>query len=302
MDWLNYHHLLYFWTVAREGSVTRASEKLSLAQPAVSGQVRLLEGALGEKLLRREGRGIALTEVGRVVYRYADEIFSLGQELIDTLAGRPTGKPLRLAVGLADVLPKLVTYRILEPAIQGEQTTQLVCREGKPDRLLADLAVHALDLVVSDEPPSSNLKVKVFSHLLGESGLTVYGVPALARRYRPKFPESLDGAPLLLSTENTSVRRGLDQWLDERDIRPRVEAEFEDSALLKAFGQAGAGLFAAASAIEDDIKKMYGVHIVGRIPDVRERFYAITAERRMQHPIVERIRDAAREQLFAATG
>src|SRR5581483_8757929 len=207
MEWLNYHHLLYFWTVARLGSVTRATEELYLAQPTISAQLRALEESLGEKLFTRVGRNIVLTEMGRVVFRYADEIFSLGRELTDTVKGRSVGRPVQFTVGVVDVLPKLITYRLLQPALQMQEPIRIVCHEDKADRLLAELAVHGVDLVLADAPIGPLVKVRAFNHLLGESGVTIFGPTRLAAKYRRAFPRSLDGAPMLLPTENTSLRR-----------------------------------------------------------------------------------------------
>jgi LysR family transcriptional activator of nhaA len=298
MEWLNYHHLLYFWTVAREGSVTKASEILGLAQPTVSGQLKALEESLDEKLFARSGRRLVLTDVGRTVYRYADEIFSLGRELQSTLKDRPTGRPVRFSVGVADVVPKLVAYRLLLPALTLPEPVHVVCREDKPERLLAELGVHALDLVLSDAPVSAGVSVKAFSHLLGETPVAFFGNETLAAAYRRGFPASLQGAPLLMPTENTSLRRSLDLWLEQQQIRPHVVGEFEDSALLKVFGQAGKGLFPAPAVIEDEVLEQYGVKLVGRVESVKERFYAISVERRIKHPAVLAISEAARERLF----
>jgi len=298
MEWLNYHHLLYFWTVARAGSVSAAAVELRLAQPTVSGQLRLLEESLGEKLLERSGRGIALTETGKVVFRYADEIFSLGRELMDAMRGGSPGRAERLLVGVADAVPKLIAYRLLEPALRLNESVCVVCREDKPERLLADLAVHELDLVISDAPIGPGIRVRAFSHPLGESGITFFGRRDLVAPRRRKFPSSLTGAPLLLPTANTSLRRSLDTWFESEGIRPRVVGELEDSALLKVFGQSGAGLFAAPTAIEKEIGRQYDVVPLGRVAAVRERFYAITVERRIKHPAVVAICDTARSVLF----
>jgi LysR family transcriptional activator of nhaA len=298
VEWLNYHHLLYFYTVAREGSVARAAQKLRLAQPTLSGQIRKLEHSFDEKLFERRGRGLVLTEMGRVVYRYAEEIFSIGNELVDAVRGRPTGRSPRLVVGIAEALPKLVAHRLLAASRLMEQGIQLGLREGKTQDLIAALAAQELDLVITDVPLPPHLEVRAFSHLLGESGVTLFAAPALARRYRARFPQSLDGAPLLLATPNTAMRRALDQWFEELQIRPRLVAEVEDSALLKVFGQHGAGIFAAPSIVAADVKRQYGVHALGRAQGVRERFYAITLERRIRHPGVVAIAAAARERLF----
>jgi LysR family transcriptional activator of nhaA len=301
MEWLNYHHLQYFWVVAREGSIARASGQLKLAQPTISGQIHALEEVLGEKLFTRVGRHLVLTEVGRVVFRYADEIFTLGRELMDTLQGRPTGRPLRLVVGVADVLPKLIAYRLLAPALQLATPVQVICREGKLDRLLADLAVYDLDVVLSDAPSDALTRVRAFHHLLGECGLSLCGTATLAARYRPGFPASLDGAPFLLPTENTMVRRALAQWFDEQGIRPHVVGEFDDSALLAVFGQTGLGMFPAPTAIETEMLQQHGVEIIGRLDTVRARFYAIAIERKLKHPAVVALSEAARQTLFSDT-
>lgn len=293
MDWLNYHHLLYFWTVAREGSIAKASQQLHLAQPTISGQIRMLEESLGERLFARAGRNLVLTDRGRLVFDYANEIFSLGRELMDTLRDRPTGRPLRVQVGLADAVSKLVAYRLLDPALKLEQPVHIICREGRPEDLVADLARHNLDMVLTDAPISPGLKIKAFNHLLGDSGLTVFGTAALAKAHRRTFPSSLDGAPVLLPTAATLVRRSLDQWFAQIHVRPRIVAEFDDGALAHTFGQAGVGLFVGPTVTEAEVRRQFGVSVVGRISEVRERVYAISVERRLKHPAVVAISDAA---------
>lgn len=298
MAWLNYHHLLYFWTVARLGSIARATEELHLTQPAISAQLRTLERSLGEKLFVKSGRHLVLTDVGRLVFRYADEIFTTGRELQETLAGRPSGRPARFTVGVADAMPKLVTWRLLEPALHGPEPVRLVLREDKPERLLADLAIHELDLVLADAPVPPLVKVRAHSHLLGECGVTIFGPPALARAHRRRFPRSLDGAPFVLPADTSVLRRSLDQWFDAEGVRPLVVAEIEDSALIKVFGQGGLGLFAAPSVVEREVRREYGASVVGRIEAIRERFYAISVERRITHPAVLAITHAARHDIF----
>ena len=298
MEWLNYHHLLYFYTVAREGSVARASQVLRLAQPTLSGQIRKLEQALDEKLFERRGRGLVMTEMGRVVYRYADEIFSLGGEMLDTLRGRPTRRPPRLVVGVAESLPKLVAHRLLAASRLSEQGVQLILREGKTEDLIAALAAQTFDLVIADSPLPPHVKLRAFNHPLGESSVTLFAAPGLARRYRPRFPRSLEGAPMLLPTDNTAMRRALEQWFQQQEIRPRLVAEIEDSALLKVFGEHGAGIFAAPTVVAADVKRQYGVRALGVAKGVRERFYAITVERRITNPGTAAIAAAARERLF----
>ncbi len=295
---LNYHHLRYFWTVARLGSIARATEELHLTQPGISAQLRTLEIALGEQLFSRSGRTLALTEAGRVVFRFADEIFTTGREMQETLAGRSTGRPSRLTVGVVDALPKLLTYRLLEPAQGMWEQVRLVLREDKPERLLADLAIHALDLVLSDAPVPSTVRVRAHSHLLGESGITIFGTPELAAAHRRRFPHSLDGAPFLAPTDNGMLRRSLDTWFAQHRLHPLVVAEIEDSAVLKVFGQRGLGLFAAPTVIEREIRRQYAVRVVGRLDAVRERFYAITAQRKLTHPAVLAITRAARRDIF----
>jgi len=298
MERINYQHLFYFWNVVREESVTRASEKLHLAQPTISGQLAVFEQAIGEKLFYKNGRRLALTDTGRLVFHYADEIFSLGRELTSTLKGRQAGRASRLIVGVADVLPKLVAYRLIEPALHLPEPVQILCYEDKADRLLAEISLQGIDLVLSDVPLTPASGAKAFNHLLGECAVTVFGVPALAKVYRPNFPRSLIGAPFLLPTGNSALRRSLDLWFDTEGIGPRIQAEIEDSALLKTFGAGGAGLFVAPTAVESEITRQFDVEIVGRIEAVQERFYAVTARRKLKHPAVTAILENARDRLF----
>ncbi len=298
MTWLNYHHLHYFWMAAREGSITAACQRLHLAQPTVSGQIKSLERSLKAKLFERQGRSLVLTETGRVVYRYADEIFTLGRELQDAVAGHAAGGRLRFVVGVADTLPKLIVHRLLEPALHlvGEDL-QVTCIDGDPDRLLAQLAIHELDLVISDYPANPRLGMRAFNHPLGDCGVTFFATADLARRYARGFPQSLDGAPFLLPAGNAAVRRAAEQWFEDIGIRPSIKGEFSDSALLKAFGARGEGLFLAPTLVEEDVQRMYGVAVVGREERIRERFYAISVEKRLAHPAVVAITQAARAKL-----
>ena len=298
MAWLNYHHLYYFWTVAREGSIARATQKLHLTQPTISAQIKALEESLGEPLFTRTGRKLVLTDVGQVAYRYAEEIFSLGRELQDVLAGQPSGRPVRFNVGIADQVPKLLAHRLLAPVLSLREPVHLSCREDRPERLFAELSTHALDLVLTDAPITSESKVRAFNHPLGETSVSVFGTAPLAEKYRRGFPGSLTGAPFLLPTEGTSLRRSLEEWFERARIRPAVIGEFSDSALLKVFGMGGVGLFAAPSAIAADIRRQYEVRVVGELEGVREAFYAVTVERRLRHPAVVSISEAARHRLF----
>jgi len=298
MDRLNYHHLLYFWTVAREGTVARAARQLRLAQPTVSGQIHALERALGERLFERAGRGLRLTEMGRVVLPYADEIFALGRELAESVKGHPTGRPLQLAVGVADSMPKLVAYRLIEPALTLPQPVRLVVHEQSTERLLAGLALHELDVILTDRVAPPGMSVRAFNHLLGDCGVTLFAAPRVAARYRRRFPRALEGAPLLLPGSTSTLRHVLEQWFEKHRIHPRVIGEFDDSTLIKVFGQAGMGVFAAPSIIESSVRRQYGVTIVGRLDGARERFYAVSAERRLKHPAVIAITESARRELF----
>lgn len=297
MDWLNYHHLLYFWVVAHEGSISRAAEILHVTPATISIQIKELERSWGVELLRKSGRGVALTETGEEVYRYAQEIFSLGRELVDLVRGRPLGQPLVLRVGIKDVMPKLVAYKLIEPTLKMPEQIKLICWEGTSAGLLADLAVHKLDVVLSDTPLDPSLKVKAFSHLLGESEIVILAERKLAERLRPDFPDSLDGAPWLLPTDNNVLRRSLDLWLADHNYRPQIRGEFEDSAMLKIAGRAGIGVFATVAAIRSEVESMYGVELIGKIPSIKECFYAISAERRIKHPGVLAISEAARKRL-----
>jgi LysR family transcriptional regulator, transcriptional activator of nhaA len=299
MAWLNYRHLLYFWTVAREGSITRASAPLDLTQPTISAQLRSLENALGQKLFERAGRNLVLTEMGRTVYRYAEDIFSLGQELQDTLAGRPPGEPSRLLVGVADTMPELIAYRLLEPALRLPEPVQIICEDGKPDHLLAQLALHNLDVVLVDAPVGPFIKIRAFNHLLGECGVSFVGTEKLAAVYRRGFPGSLDGAPFLLPPRNAVLRQSLDEWFAAQGIHPRVRGEFADPALIKVFGENGVGIFAVRTAVERETLRQYNVKLLGRVESIRERFYAISLERKLKHPAVVAITEGARGKLFA---
>ncbi len=302
MEWLNYHHLLYFWTVAREGSIAKASVTLRLAQPTISAQIATLERSLGEKLFTRAGRGLVLTDTGRVVLGYADQIFNLGRELLSAVRTPEADRPLVLVVGIADHVPKLIAYRLLEPVLHMRMPVRLVCREDRPERLLAELAVHGVDVVLSDAPTGPGSRVRAFNHELGASPTGLFAVPRLASALRRRFPAALHSAPFLLPRESSAIRGPLERWLEDHEIRPNVVGEFDDSALLKIFGQAGAGVFPAPTVIAPELRRQYGAQLVGTIDSVQERFYAIVLERRLMHPAVVAIREAARERLFRPRG
>ena len=295
--WLNYQHLFYFWTVAREGGVSVAAKKLRLSQPTVSGQVHSLEHALGVKLLERSGRKLVLTDAGRTAMRYADVIFGQGRDLVEALAGRGEGKPVLFTVGVVEALSKIVAYRVLAPVLAVESGMRLSCREDKPERLLGELVSGDLDVVISDAPAPSGSRVQAYNHALGDSGVTFFAEPTVAKSLRRGFPESLDGVALLMPSESAAVRRPLDRWFDRLGIRPRVAAEFEDSALMKMFGAAGAGVFTGPTAFAADISRRYEVIPVGSTEEVRERVFAISLERRLKHPAVLAITLAAKAAL-----
>jgi LysR family transcriptional activator of nhaA len=298
MEWLNYHHLFYFWTIMREGSVTAASSKLRLAQSTVSSQLSKFEENLGAQLFKRVGRNLEPTDMGHLVFRYADEIFSLGREMMECLHGRPAMGPLSLKAGIVDVVPKLVAQKLLKPAGRLPEQVRLICHEGKNDTLLADLALHKLDVVLTDTPLRSGLSIKAYSHLLGECGVSFFGVEKLAELLRQGFPKSLNEAPMLLPTSMTTLRGMLDQWFDRIAVKPLIVGEFDDSALMNVFGQAGDGIFAAPTVIEKEMKLQYQVQVIGRTMDIREKFYAISVERIIRHPAVASISEAARQKLF----
>ena len=299
MEWINYHHLLYFWTVVRAGSIGRASEQLRLAPPTISAQLRSLEESLGEKLLMRSPRGVQATEIGQIVFRYADDIFSLGRELLDTVKGRPTGQPLQLVIGIADVLPKEISHSLIGPALKLSEQVQITCREDNQEHLLAQLAIQELDVVLSDSPIGPPAKIRAFNHQLGECGMTFFATPELSKEYRGPFPGVLQGAPMLLPADNTNVRRALDQWFDAQQIRPFVVGQFEDFALLRRFGEGGAGVFAAPSILETQFRRERKLRVMGRANAVRNRFYAISVERKLKHPAVVAICESARNELFS---
>ena len=295
---LNYKHLHYFWAVAKAGSIARASEQLHLTPQTISGQLSLFEQTQGETLFRKNGRNLELTEAGRLVLSYAEDIFALGQELEEVLHHRPTERTLQLRVGVSDALPKIVAYKLLEPALQSPQTLRINCREGKLDMLLAELAAHKLDVVISDSPMPANAKVRAYNHLLGESGVSFFATSGLSAQFPAPFPACLEGAPLLLPGEDAAMRSRLLQWIDQQELHPRIAGEFDDSALMSAFGQAGAGMFAAPSVIADMVMRQYDVSLIGSTDDICEQFYAISVQRKLTHPAVLAISHAAQGAMF----
>lgn len=305
MDGLNYHHLRYFWVAARERSLSRAAKRLRVTQPTVSEQVHALEAALGGPLFAREGRQLVTTDLGKTALRFADEIFGLGGELMAAVAGRGLGRPTRLVVGIADEVPKLVAYRILEPALAMSERFAVECHEDAPHRLLAALTENRLDVVIADSPvtpaPPADARLappRLYNHLLGECGVGVFGVARMARELAAGFPRSLDGAPFLLPTATTALRRELDAWFVAHHVAPRVVGEFQDAALLAVFAEAGAGVFAAPDAIAPEVGVARRLHRVGSLAPLRARYYAITSQRRVVHPALSEIAGAARERIF----
>ncbi len=298
MEWLNYHHLLYFWTVAQEGSISAASKRLSLAPSTVSGQIGLLEESFERKLFKRSGRNLVLTEFGSHVVRYADEIFTTGRELMDFVHGRPVVGPIRFDVGVTEVVPKLIVRRLIEPVLGHETGVHLMMREGHTDELLGDLALHHLDVVITDAPTGPDARIKAFNHLLGESPIALFATPEIAVGLRPDFPASLDGARILLPTTGTVLRRQLDHFFDRRDLHPRIVGEFQDMAQLKSFGEHGLGAFAAPDVIGEEIIYQHRVERIGVFERIKEKYYAVSVERKLKHPSVVALYDSARAGLF----
>jgi LysR family transcriptional activator of nhaA len=294
---INYRHLYYFWIVAKEGSLTRAAERLDVAVHTISAQLALLEQSVGKSLLAPQGRRLTLTEAGRTAFSYAERIFLLGEQMQEALADTDLGRTMRLTVGLSDSLPKAIASRLLEGALRLGERVKLVCHEDDFESLLGELSVHKLDVVLTDRPIPSGTTLRAFSHLLGESEITLFGIPELARRYRPNFPASLQGAPLLLPTRNHANRGRLDHWFEMHDLRPDVVGEFDDNALLNTFGRSGLGLFPAPSVLVRDMKEQFGAVPVGSL-QVREQFYAISNERKIKHPAVEAILSEVHSKIF----
>ena len=301
MRHLNYSHLHYFWTVAREGSIVRASHSLHLTPQTISGQLKLLDEAVGQALFSRVGRRVVLSDRGKVVFEYADEIFAVGAELASVVRGNHASGPKSLAVGIVNSMPKLIAERIIAPALTAEEPIRVRCHEASLEQLLSELAVHKLDLVLSDQPVPDGLNLKAYNHRLGASGLSFFVQRRQARRYRGRFPDSLSEAPMLLPSPNSALRRRLDDWFENRQLSPRIVGEFDDSALLKAFGEAGAGVFAGPSVIEDEICRMYRTSVIGQTDEIRERFYAISPERRLKHTAVVLVTDIARSDLLTSS-
>jgi LysR family transcriptional regulator, transcriptional activator of nhaA len=299
MEWLNYHHLRYFWTVARKGGVRKAAEELHVSQPSISAQLRLLEESLGQKLFRRSGRNLVLTETGQLVLNYADEIFSAGRELMNAVKQRPGKHPVRVNIGLTDAFPKLIAFQILRAAFRSEAAVHMICREGEIGPLVNHLQAHRLDIVLADEPASSALKAKTFNHKLGRSGVTFCAIPPLAAKLRRDFPKSLDGAPALLPTQNMGMRAALETWFDSKGIRPRVVGEFEDSALMEVCSTGGRGFTAVHTVVDRAALKHYGLRVIARVHECGTDFYAITAERRVKHPAAVAITEHAYSSVFA---
>lgn len=296
---INFRHLYYFWIAAKEGSITRAAERLGMAIQTVSTQIGLLEQTIGKSLLTQQGRRLVLTEAGRLALGYADQIFLLGEQLQDALAEPEVGVTMRLTVGISDSLPKLIASRLIQAALSLQQRVKPMCYEDNFESLLGDLSVHKLDVVLTDRPVPSGTNLRVFSHLLGESEIMLFGVPELAQRYQPNFPESLNGAPLLLPTRNNAIRGRIDHWMEIHGLRPDIAGEFDDNALLNTFGRSGLGLFPAPSVLALDAEAQLGALPVGALSRVKEQFYAISNERRIRHPAVEAILSAVHRGIFS---
>ncbi len=296
---MNYKHLHYFWAAAKAGGIVRAGEQLHISPQTLSGQIKLLEERLGCALFRKVGRSLELTDEGRRVLGFADQIFALGAELEATVGkGDAAARTLDFRVGIADSVPKAIAYRLLEPALAMSQPVHLICHESSFQSLLGQLAVHRLDLVIADEPIGRDLSVRAYNHLLGSTSMSFFAAPALKRSLVGDFPQCLDGAPMLLQGSASAMRRRFDFWLATHKIRPQAIGEFDDAALMKAFGGEGRGVFMSPSVLESETAAQYGVRLVGRTDELIEEFYAISVERRITHPCIATITAAARSQLF----
>jgi LysR family transcriptional activator of nhaA len=301
MKHLNYNHLLYFWTTAKEGSIVRAAEVLHLTPQTISGQLKLLDESVGEALFDRVGRGLVLSKTGQLVFGYADEIFSLGTELVQRVSSEEPGATQTLRVGIVNSIAKLIAHRILAPVFEEDDKTRIICYENDVESLLAQLSVHRLDLVISDRPIQPGMHVKAFNHLLGESGVSFFARKGTGRHLKRDFPASLAQKSLLLPTLETPLRRALDDWFEQNNLTPKIAAEFEDSALMKAFGEAKLGLFPAPSVIAEEVEYMYHSVEIGQVEGIKEQYYAITPERKLRHPAILKITNAARSDLFSST-
>jgi len=301
MRHLNYGHLQYFWVVAREGSIAKAAEVLHVTPQTISGQLKLLDQAVGERLFDRSGRNLVLSSTGRVVFQYADEIFSIGAELAQVVGGRKAGAPRLFNVGVVESIPKIVAAQVLQPVLEAESAPRLSCHEASLEALLGELAIHRLDMVLSDQPLPAGLHVRAFNHALGSSAISFFVRGRDARTFGGAFPADLDGKPFLLPAAGSALRRRLEDWFEEQGITPFPVAEFDDSALLKAMGQSGAGVFPGPSVMEEDICRMYGARVIGRTEEIQERYYAISHERRLKHPAVLAIMDHAHHGPFSTS-
>ncbi|HRG96003.1 MAG TPA: LysR family transcriptional regulator [Polyangiaceae bacterium] len=301
MDWLNYHHLFYFWRIAREGGLSRAADRLHLTHSTVSAQLRTLEDFFGEPLFERRGRRLVLTPLGEEVASYADDIFRLGGELVDVARGRSVEKKTPLRVGVVSSMPKSVAYRLMEPAMGTPGYGSVVARQDHLERLLDELASSRLHLVLSDAAPPESGARRVYAHLLGESGLLLYGTKALAKRHRPAFPTSLHGAPLLLPTGHASLRRLIDRWLADRELRPHVTGEFDDAGLMRVAAANGLGLLPVRKALSAEVEDAFALELVGPLEGLVERYYVVSSERRVRHPAVAALIERARADLAAAS-
>jgi LysR family transcriptional activator of nhaA len=298
---MNFKHLYYFWAAAHAGGVMRAGEQLHTTPQTLSGQIKLLEARLGCSLFRKRGRQLELTPEGRVALGYADRIFALGEELEAAMGQARAGpRGLDFRVGVADLVPKAIAYRLLEPALGVAGPVRLICQEGRLDDLLGQLSVHKVDLVLADEPMSRQLSVKAFNHALGTSAMSFFCAPALKKTLGPRFPANLQGAPMLIQGPTSAIRRRFELWSATHRIRPHIVGEFDDSALMTAFGREGRGVFMAPAVLERETCAQHGVQLLGRTDELVEEFYAISVERRITHPCVEAISSAARDRLFPA--
>ncbi len=299
MEWLNYHHVYYFWLVAKEQSVTKAASILKVSQPTVSAQLKNLEDFLGEKLFDRVGKKIFLTDQGKITFRFADEIFSLGKEMLQTLRGQSVSRPVKFSIGIAEVIPKLIVHQLLQPIFALDKNYEIHCFEGAPEKLLMDLSFFNLDLVILDTEAPAMLKNKFHSHLFGSSSISCFAGKKLTQSLKKQaFPKCLNEAPMLLPTKHSTIRQELEAWLFKQKIKAKLVGEFQDTALMKVFGQDSIGFFFGPSVIEKDICRQYKVEVLGRIHSIKEKFFAISAKRKIIHPASLAVTTHAQKKLF----
>ena len=299
MRWLNYQHLFYFWNVANFESISQAAKHLRLAQPTISAQLKQFESVLGEKLFERSARNFKLSEVGQITYRYAEQIFSLGNELLDVIDGKSLDYLKDFRIGISDVVPKSLSYRLIEPALRPDSGASVSCFEDKTERLLADLAIGEIDLVIADRPIPPNVKVKAFNHFIGESGISFMAIKKISQQCRKNFPKSISDSALILPTSESAIRSEIEHWLDQRSISIKCVASFQDRGLMKIAAREGQGIIPVPTVIEKEVKKEFHLEVLGRTSEIQEKIYLISLERRLKNPLMAKICEEAQRNIFS---